>query len=148
MASRSRSRQFALQLLYQQHFSGNDLERDKDLFWDGIKADSGTRSFCEDLVRGVLEKRSQLDLEVAAYLKNWALDRIVLIDRLILQIAFYELLHTREIPWKVVVDEAVMLGKMFSSDKSAHFINGVLHAWSSKNREENSRTAQENEASE
>jgi len=134
MASRSRARQLALQVIYQNHFSGKELEDDFTVFWQGVKADEGTRTFTERLARGVIDQAAELDLEISAYLVKWTLDRIVLIDRIILQIAFYELLHERDVPWKVVLDEAVVLGKMFSGDKSATFINGVLHAWATNNQ--------------
>lgn len=133
MASRSRGRQFAVQLIYQNEFSGHDLEHDCTLFWDGVKSDDATRAFTEHLVRGVLDHVGELDLEISGYLKGWTLDRIVLMDRLILRLAFYELIHGDDTPWKVVLDEAVLLAKLFSSDKSASFINGVLHSWGVNN---------------
>ena len=133
MASRSRSRQLALQVIYQNGFSGKELEDDFTVFWQGTKADEGTRRFTEHLARGVIDHADQLDLEIGAYLVNWSLDRIVLLDRIILQIAFYELLHEDDVPWRVVLDEAVVLGKMFSGEKNAVFINGVLHAWAKNN---------------
>ncbi len=134
MASRSRGRQFAVQALYQLDFTKDPLERVLELFWPGVKADSGTRKFTEEIIEGVVGARHELELEITAYLKNWTLDRIVLIDKIILEIAFYELLYSRDIPWRVVIDESVELAKMFTSDKSATFINGVHNAWATKNR--------------
>ena len=143
MTSRRRGRQFAVQILYQKEFSEYALERVLELFWQSAKADAGTRNFAEDLAMGVLDNRQELDLEISAYLKNWSLDRIAAMDHFVLQIGFYELLHQQDVPWKVVIDEAVNLAKMFSSEKSATFINGVLHAWASRNRsEENPSEAQ------
>ena len=144
MTSRSRGRQFAVQMIYQHHFSGYELERDLELFWRGAKTDNGTRRFTEFLVRGVTDHQTELDMEVSAYLKNWTIDRIVLIDRIILQIAFFELLHTEDVPWKVVVDEAVVLTQSFNSD-STTFVNGVLHAWATKNRAQTPTSASQAE---
>jgi len=135
MASRSRGRQLALQVIYQHAFSGNELEDDFDVFWKQTKADSGTRDYTEFLARGVTDYKDELDLEISAYLEGWVLDRIAMIDRIILQIAFFELLYEQDVPWKVVVDEAVTLGRQFSEDKSVVFLNGVLHAWATKNLE-------------
>ncbi len=135
MTSRRRGRQFAIQLLYQKFFSDYDSDKVFELFWDGMKTDKGTREFSEFLVRGALDYRQELDMEISAYLKNWTLDRIAIMDHLILQLSFFELLHCKDVPWKVVIDEAVTLTKMFSSEKSATFINGVLHAWVTKNRD-------------
>ncbi len=136
MASRSRGRQLAIQMLYQQHFSGYDLDRVEELFWKTQEADPETRAFCKELVLGVMEHRDQLDLEIQAYLKNWSLERIAILDRMALQVAFVELLYSREVPTKVVIDEAVTLANMFSGESSATFINGVLHAWATTNRGE------------
>ncbi len=136
MASRSRGRQFAVQIIYQKMFANYDLGQTLDLFWRDIEVDEETRVFSQDLAMGVLDRQAGLDLEISAYLKNWSLDRIAVIDRIVLELAFYELIHVTDIPWKVAIDEAVTLAKMFSSEKSATFINGVLHAWALKNRAE------------
>lgn len=146
MASRSRARELAVQILYQHEFSGYSLNQVLSTFWNGAKSDSGTRRFAESLVEGVLEEEDALDLEITAYLKNWTMDRIASLDRIVLRIAFYELIHAPDVPWRVAVDEAVALAKMFSSDKSATFVNGVLHAWSSKNRQGSEATEESQEA--
>ena len=147
MTSRRRGRQFALQILYQQRFSEYEPEKIFTLFWENVKVDPGTRSFSETLVKGVLTYQNQTDLEITAYLNNWSLDRIAIMDHLILRIGFYELIYCRDIPWKVVIDEAVILTKMFSSEKSANFINGVLHAWAVQNMmvDEHGETAETEE---
>lgn len=134
MASRSRGRQLAVQVLYQYEYSGYPQDRVRELFWQGVKEDAGTRRFTDELVEGVLDCIDELDLEIGAYLKNWSLERIVSLDKIVLQLAFYELLYNQAVPWRVVVDEAVVLAKMYSGDKSATFINGILHAWATKNR--------------
>lgn len=136
MASRSRGRQLAIQMLYQHFLSGYDFERVAELFWRSQDADAATREFCGDLVTGVLDHRPQLDMEIQAYLKNWSLERIAILDRMTMEVAFLELLYYREIPTKVVIDEAVTLANMFSGESSATFINGVLHAWATNNRGE------------
>lgn len=141
MASRSRGRELAIQVLYQYEYSGYTPERVLELFWRNIKTDIGTRRFCEELVVGVLDCLHELDQEIIAYLKNWTLDRIVSLDHIIMKLAFYELIYAQDVPWRVVVEEAVVLARMYSSEKSVAFINGVLHAWVTKNRVKN----QENE---
>ena len=82
-----------------------------DLFWRSMKTDAGTRDFTEQLVEGVQDRLTELDLEIDAYLKNWSPDRIVVTDRIILRLAFFELLFRPEVPWKVVLDEAVTLAQ-------------------------------------
>jgi len=132
MASRSRSRQLALQLLFQKEFAVQSPKA-MEHFWDENATDEVTREFCDRLVLGVETHRETLDIEISAYLKNWSLERIATMDRLILRMAFYELTIDKKVPWKVVIDEAITLSKLFSSDKSPTFINGVLHAWSTLN---------------
>lgn len=134
MASRSRGRELAVQVLYQHEYTGYSLERGLELFWMNLKEDAGTRRFTQEIVEGVLDCVGELNMEISAYLKNWTLDRIVSLDRIVLQIGFYELLYNQDVPWRVVIDEAMMLANMYSSEKSATFINGVLHAWVTKNR--------------
>lgn len=136
MSSRSRGRQFAVQMIYQFEFSGDPLDHILHHFWRNIEADQTTRAFSSQLARGVIEERRELDLEINGYLKNWTLDRIATLDRIILELALFELLAKDiEVPWKVVIDEAVTLAKMFGTDKSPTFINGVLHAWCARNSE-------------
>lgn len=132
MASRSRSRQFALQLLFQKEFA-QETPQALAHFWEENATDEVTKTFCQELMAGVEQHSQSLDMEISAYLKNWSLNRIAKMDKLILRIAFYELTVAKKVPWKVVIDEAIMLAKLFSTDKSPTFINGVLHAWSTQN---------------
>lgn len=132
MASRSRSRQLALQLLFQRNFTPDHPQAIAH-FWEENAVDDVTRTFCEELVTGVTKHQANLDFEISAYLKNWTIDRIATTDKLILRLAFYELTVAKRVPWKVVIDEAIALSKLFSSEKSHNFINGVLHAWSTQN---------------
>ena len=134
MTSRRQSRQSAVQVIYQYELSGYDLDKTLTLFWEHHPIQDIHREFCEELARGVVQFRSELDLEISAYLKNWTLDRIAILDRIVLEIGFYELLHTPQVPWKVVIDEVVRLAALFSDEKSVIFVNGILHAWSAQNR--------------
>ncbi|MCB1052700.1 MAG: transcription antitermination factor NusB [Acidobacteria bacterium] len=134
MASRSRARQFAIQILYQIEFSGYDTERVFELFFEGQESDPKTADFAKDLVEGILDKAPQLDLEINEYLRGWTLERISRLDHLVLRLAVYELMEQPNLPWKVIVDEAVNLAQMFSGQSSASFVNGLLHAWCEANR--------------
>lgn len=133
MASRSRGRQFAVQILYQYGFSGDSLHHCLEVFWNQQEVDETTRTFSETLVRGIVEREVQLELEISAFLNRWSIDRLAAIDKIILQIGLFELIAFEDTPTKVVIDEAVNLTRLFSDDKSISFVNGVLHAWSEKN---------------
>jgi N utilization substance protein B len=78
------------------------------------------------LVVGVLEYRSSLDTEINAASKNWTVDRMPVVDRSILRLGTYELFYEPATPVAVVLNEAVRLAKLFSTEKSGGFVNGVL----------------------
>ncbi len=90
------------------------------------KIPEAARPFTEHLVNGVHSRRGELDDMIASASSNWRVDRMSIIDRNVLRIALFEMLHCREIPPKVSINEAIDLGKMFGSPDSGSFINGVL----------------------
>jgi N utilization substance protein B len=79
-----------------------------------------------ELVAGVDAHRQQLDELFAAHLRDWTLSRLPALDRAVLRVATYELVHRRDVPTAVVLDEAVNLAKRYSTDDSGRFVNGVL----------------------
>jgi len=87
----------------------------------------GAREFAEALVRGVAGHRDALDAEIAAHARNWRVDRMAAVDRNVLRLGAYELLHT-DTPARVVLDEAVELARDFGAERSPAFVNGVLDA--------------------
>lgn len=89
-------------------------------------SDEEQDDFLESLVFGVLKHREEIDRLIERYSENWRLDRMNVIDRAILRMASFELLHCEEIPPKVTINEAVDLGKRFGSEDSGSFINGIL----------------------
>ncbi|PIE03421.1 MAG: transcription antitermination factor NusB [Acidobacteria bacterium] len=136
MASRSRGRQFAVQLIYQSDFSGRPFESVLESFWDHQNDATLNRDFAETLARGVIENRERLDLELTGYLENWTLERLISLNRIILELALFELEQDDQTPWKVVVDEAVMLTRVFCGEEHINFVNGILHRWCMKNRKD------------
>ncbi|MDY6995016.1 MAG: transcription antitermination factor NusB [Actinomycetota bacterium] len=78
------------------------------------------------VARGVTEHTAHIDDLIAAHLQGWALDRLPAVDRAILRVAVWELLHADDVPEPVAVDEAVELAKQLSTDDSPGFVNGVL----------------------
>ena len=135
MASRSRARQYAVQMLYQLRITEFDIDDVQDKFWAREKADKKTQGFANELVEGVLDFATDLDLEIAAYAKNWSIERMAIVDHIILRLGMYEMIHKVDVPWKVVADEVVTLARLFSSEQSTSFINGIVHAWGTQNRE-------------
>ncbi len=93
-----------------------------------MKADAATRRFAEELFTGTVAALDELDPLIAAHSEHWRLDRMAAIDRCLLRLALYELKTHPETPAAVVIDEALEVGKRFSSPESVEFINGVLDA--------------------
>ena len=82
--------------------------------------------YTETVARGVGEHTAHIDDLISSHLQGWTLDRLPAVDRAILRVAVWELLHAQDVPEPVAVDEAVQLAKELSTDESPSFINGVL----------------------
>lgn len=99
------------------------LERNLERYSDEIE----DTQFVSDLVKGVLDTQTELDGHIVPLAPEWPLEQIARIDRNILRLGLYELLHRADqVPPKVAINEAVELAKAFGSDNSSKFINGVL----------------------
>ncbi|WP_414046305.1 transcription antitermination factor NusB [Macrococcus equi] len=121
--SRTESRQHAIQILFQLETKEHDItiEEATEFIVEAPLKDE----FCDILVRGVKSNQDEIDEKIKPHLKQWTIDRINKIDRIILRLGTYELLYS-DAPDKVVVNEAVNLAKTYSDDDSYKFINGVL----------------------
>ncbi len=82
--------------------------------------------FVQELVKGVQANRETLDKLIGHYAPEWPVDQIAIVDRNILRMAIYEIMHRDDTPTKVAINEAVELAKEFGSDSSGRFVNGVL----------------------
>jgi len=83
-------------------------------------------AFAEELVHGVIEHLEEVDAVIVAHTQNWSFDRIAKVDLSVLRLAIYELLHRTDIPPIVSINEAIELGKIYSTPDSKRFINGIL----------------------
>lgn len=129
---RRKSREAALQALYQAELSGETMAglAGKSLLAmldvDESGLNKASIAYGETLVKGVVDNVSLIDSLIEEYSENWTIERMAVVDRNILRLAVYELAIRDDVPYKVAIDEAVELAKEFSSDESAAFINGVL----------------------
>jgi len=89
-------------------------------------AEAETRLFADPLIRGVLEHRTELDELIKKHAKNWDFHRIAAVDRNIMRLAIFEMLHRGDIPPVVSINEAVDIAKKFSTEDSGKFVNGIL----------------------
>jgi len=123
---RRKSREFALQALYQLNIAKQDVNALLAQFQEHFLPDGEADEFLRRLVLGVLKHHEELDGLIERYSENWRLDRIDVIDRNILRMALFELLYCQDIPPKVTINEAIDLGKRYGSEDSGSFINGIL----------------------
>ena len=127
MTLRRKSREFALQMLFEWDMTRQDPVRVEKLFWRSAPATASTRDFANQLFEGAVKQVDTLDELAAKFAENWRLERIAAIDRNILRLAIYEL-RAATAPSNVVINEALELAKKFSSARAPSFLNGVLDA--------------------
>lgn len=129
MSARSKARKRALDMLFQADVRDESIsliveaeakraagEPDRMASW----------LYAREIVDGVTDHRDEIDELISSYAVGWAIDRMPNVDRAVLRLASWELLHNAEVPEAVVIDEAVELAKQYSTDDSARFVNGVL----------------------
>ncbi len=124
-------REKALQVLYAFKMNGGNL----DFLIDAILTDidnPGDKKFGTDLINRVLANREILEKEIKNRVTNWELDRIAVLDKLLLQMGFAELLFFPDIPPKVSINEVIEIAKEYSTSNSGKFINGILDSFLSE----------------
>jgi N utilization substance protein B len=151
MGKRREARERAVQFLFQHDLNPpQDVEEALNQFWDSQRAaaladekgpahwgepvhippanpeESAVRLFADPLIKGTLQHRDASDELIKKHAKNWELHRIAAVDRNILRLAIYEMLHRDDIPPVVSINEAVDIAKKFSTEDSGKFVNGIL----------------------
>ena len=127
--SRIETREQAMQLLFQIGFRNSPISEQIDIFKENhpeLAEDPENEAYFLDVVYGVINSRDELDEKFVPFLKKWKLERLPQTDRIILEIAVYEILTVAEIPTSVSINEAVKLAKKYGTDNSSSYINGVL----------------------
>jgi transcription antitermination protein NusB len=127
LGKRRQAREIAAQFLYQHDLSSGAVDEALPLFWQTQNdvADA-TRKFAEELIRGTVEHRAEIDEKIQKYTEHWELQRIAAVDRNILRLAIFEMLYRDDIPPIVSINEAVDIAKKFSTRESGAFVNGIL----------------------
>ena len=130
--SRHRAREAAVQMLYQWEVGRASMFDVGLTFWTGPAVSEplgeDLQAFATRLATGVAGTVGDLDPMITEAADNWRIERMNVLDRLILRLAIYEFLHEPETPAKVVINEALELARTFSTDDSVRFINGILDA--------------------
>ncbi len=146
MTARTRGREYALQVLYEVDTSGKDADAALDAYWTEFETtgrpagspepDPQIKIFTKQLVQGVVKNLGEIDALIERCSTNWRLDRMPRVDRNVLRLAVYELVHSADVPTKVVINEAIELGKRYGSEESGAFINGILDKAATEVRKE------------
>jgi len=143
-STRHRSREAALQVLYaidmarQQAAETPEATRSEEAFERVVahfELPEGARAFAKELVTGVCRLRQDLDARLAHHSENWRIDRMAAVDRNVLRIGAYEILHT-DTPAAIAIDEAVELARRFAGERSPGFVNGILDSVARGNGED------------
>jgi N utilization substance protein B len=116
----------AVQALYEADSAGHEAEKvlDRSLSEEELSEDNV--NFARDLVKGVVQNKEKIDEHIRRFAPAWPVAQIPVIDRNILRLAIFEILLDNKVPVKVAINEAVELAKLFGSDSSPKFVNGVL----------------------
>jgi N utilization substance protein B len=117
-----------MQMLYQWELGGNTPEQVGASFFLERKDDSEVESFARELFRGAVADIERIDRLVRDHSANWRLERMAAVDRSILRLAIYELLHNPETPPHAVINVALEIARRFSGEGSVEFVNGILDA--------------------
>jgi N utilization substance protein B len=129
-AARHRAREAALQILYQWEVGRTGVHEAIVTYWPARDepVPEEIRQFAEALVRGTVERLADTDALIGTHARNWRVERMAVIDRLVLRLAIYELLAEPETPPRVVINEALELARAYSGEEPVPFINGILDA--------------------
>ena len=116
----------AIKVLFHLEFTPGTPEDVFQLICENFGSSKSIKSFSKELVLGVCAKRKELDQLISGASEHWRLERMSRVDKTILRLGAFEILVMKDIPPKVSIDEAVELGKMYGTEDSGSFINGVL----------------------
>lgn len=121
-------REKVVQALYAHEISGDPVEHVVNTILTPLSTNQAAFDFAKNLVIETVKRSDEVDEVIRQRVTNWDFKRIATLDRLILRMAICELLYFKDIPPKVTMNEAIELAKLFSTDRSSQFVNGVLDA--------------------
>jgi transcription antitermination protein NusB len=127
LGTRRKSRELALQMLFQSDMGKQDADHVRRTFWaEHETATPDVRGFADDLFRVATDRSSEIDQLIERHAEHWRMDRMAAVDRNLLRAAVAELLAYPDTPRAVVINEALEIARKFSSPESVQFVNGVL----------------------
>ena len=137
MHQRRKAREVTLQVFYALDAQDIGWQEAIDLFWSHFEAPEEARKFSTFLIEGTWNHREQINGLIGGSSENWTMARMSRVDKSLLRMAVYELLYCQDIPPKVTLNEAIDQGKVYGSENSGAFINGILDALYGKLRKKN-----------
>jgi N utilization substance protein B len=135
MKQRTRARSIALQALYELDLTNHGIDTVLQYHLSITELEEKLQNFAMEIVQGIAPIRDLLDKHIAEHAPEWPIDQVSIIDRNLLRIALWEFAVQNETPIKVAINEAIELAKIFGSDSTPRFINGVLGSLASKEKE-------------
>ena len=126
MGSRRKARELALQMLFQWEVGDHTVEHVVSTFLASKKLDADVESFARGLFEGAVREVDALDDALRERAEHWRPERMAAVDRNVIRLALYELLHDPHTPPAVVINEALEIARRFSGKDSVEFVNGVL----------------------
>ena len=126
MGKRRKARELALKILFQLDLNKENIDESLKLFWENHKVVSEIKEFANKLVYGTINNYYEIDNLIRQYSNHWQISRMATIDRNILRFAVYELIHIKDIPIKVTINEAIEIAKKYGTEDSGGFVNGIL----------------------
>ena len=129
MSKRRYARERAMQALYAQALAGGDPAHTvKTVIYPRLADDEPTLEFALDLFQKCIEHQDEAIGIIEEHTQNWNLDRIAIVDRILLQMAIVEFLYVDDVPPKVTMNELIEIAKRYSTSRSGRFVNGILDA--------------------
>jgi N utilization substance protein B len=125
MGFRRKSREFALQMLFELEFNRDDPKW-RESFWKTHPTEPAVQEFSDLLTLGVLQNQKSIDDLIRKHAEHWTLERMNRVDRNILRLAIHELLSMEGVPVRVVINEAIEIAKRYGDEASGAFVNGIL----------------------
>ena len=123
---RRQTREWIMQFLFQMDFNPEPLDVALEDFWEEKEPSEREKRYAEEIIKGVVQHKAELDRRLSKYAKRWDSDRMGAVDRAVMRVALFEMLYRDDVPPVVSINEAVHFAKDFSSFQSGRFVNGVL----------------------
>lgn len=123
---RRQTREWIIQFLFQLDFNATPIDVALKDFWEGKEPSDHEKTYAEEIIKGVVQHKDELDDRLSQYAKRWDSERMGAVDRTVMRVALFEMLYRDDVPPVVSINEAVHFAKDFSSFQSGRFVNGVL----------------------